>query len=149
MVSCRSQTLNRATTNPRLTTAMLVLIHARKVLSLARNSVACRSRGTGAPLFSICPLFYVILGKEPQCRWQDKTDHVPTPTFSPRSRAPDRLKSPTGVVSAIVDGRDHCFHLWYCIPNGWRRQQGIVACHAPPHLRNPDHVFIHESLATT
>src|SRR5436309_13101501 len=36
----RNQTLNRANTKPRLTTATLVLIQARNVRSLARYSVA-------------------------------------------------------------------------------------------------------------
>src|ERR1017187_4969174 len=43
--SSRSQTPNLATTKPRLMTAMLVLIHAKNVRSLARNSDALFSSG--------------------------------------------------------------------------------------------------------
>src|ERR1017187_3555245 len=43
--SSRSQTPNLATTKPRLMTAILVLIHARNVRSLARNSDALFSSG--------------------------------------------------------------------------------------------------------
>jgi hypothetical protein len=45
VASSRSQTPNLATTKPRLMTAILVLIHARNVRSLARYSDALFSSG--------------------------------------------------------------------------------------------------------
>jgi hypothetical protein len=55
MANSLNQTLNFATTNPKLMTAMLVRIQARKVRSLARNSVARLSscRVTGEEFFFI------------------------------------------------------------------------------------------------
>ena len=47
------QMRNLAITNPKLMTAILVLIHARNVRSLAKNSVARLSTGMSFGSFSI------------------------------------------------------------------------------------------------